>query len=84
MHFLNRSEASLADELMYSPTEAASMAIVFGGGVEGLTAGAEKLRNHREDELHKYLLILDSVAVDRLPNVNLGLLNMARTAQPAS
>jgi len=46
-------------------------------------AGAEKLRSHREDQLRKYLLLLDSVAVDRLPNVNLGLLGMARTAQPA-
>ncbi len=83
MHFLNRSEAALADELMYSPTEGASLAIVLGGGVENLAAGAEKLRNHREDQLRKYLLLLDSVAVDRLPNVNLGLLGMARTAQPA-
>jgi len=82
-HFLNRSEASLADELMYSPTEGASLAIIFGGGVENLAVGAEKLRNHREDQLRKYLLLLDSVAVDRLPTVNLGLLGLARSAQPA-
>ena len=48
-----------------------------------LDAGTAALRQLREDQLRKYLLILDACAVDRLPRVNPGLLNLARTQQPA-
>ena len=82
-HFLNRAESALSDELHHSKAEAAALAILLGGGVEKLEAGAAALRQLREDQLRKYLLILDACAVDRLPRVNPGLLNLARTAQPA-
>lgn len=82
-HFLSRAESALSDELHHSHAEAAALAILLGGGVEKLEAGAAALRQLREDQLRKYLLILDACAVDRLPRVNPGLLNLARTQQPA-
>lgn len=80
-HFLNRSEAALSDELHHSHAEGAALAILLGGGVEKLEAGMAALRQMREDQLRKYLLILDACAVDRLPRVNSGLLNLARAPQ---
>jgi hypothetical protein len=81
-HFLNRSESALADELHHSRAEGAALAILLGGGVEKLEAGTAALRQLREDQLRRYLLILDACAVDRLPRVNPGLLQLARAAQP--
>ncbi len=81
-HFLNRAEAALSDELHHSRAEGAALAVLLGGGVEKLEAGLAALRQLREDQLRKYLLILDDCAVDRLPRVNPGLLALARSAQP--
>lgn len=77
-HFLNRSESALADELNHSKVESEPVAVILAGGVENVMTGVERLRQLREDQLRAYLLRLDSVAVDRLPSVNLGLLNLAR------
>lgn len=77
-HFLNRSEAAFADELAHSKVESEALAVLLGGGVENITAGLEKVRGLREAQLRHYLELLDSVSVDRLPNVNVGLLALAR------
>jgi hypothetical protein len=82
-HFLARAESALSDELHHSTVEAGALAVLLGGGVEKIAAGAEALRQLREDQARKYLLILDACAVDRLPRVNPGLLNLARSPQPA-
>jgi hypothetical protein len=77
-HFLNRSESALSDEFYHSKVESESVAVILGGGVETISTGMERLRELREDQLRAYLLRLDSVAIDRLPAVNVGLLNLAR------
>ena len=65
------------------------MVVLLAGGVERLSVGIEKLRALRETQLRKYILALDSVSYDRLPSINPGLLQLARTgglsteAQPA-
>lgn len=82
-HFLGRAESALSDELHHSKAEAAALAILLGGGVESIGAGVAALRQMREDQARKYLLLLDSCAIDRLPKVNPGLLNLARREQPA-
>ncbi len=76
--FLNRGEASLADELKYTRADASAMALILGGGIEKIEVGVEEVRQLREDQLRRYLEILDSVSVDRLPSVNPGLLALAR------
>lgn len=81
-HFLNRAESALADELNHSPSEAAALAVLLGGGVEKLTIGVAKLRELREDQLRKYVEILDWCSLDRLPRINPGLLALAREEQP--
>lgn len=83
-HFLNRAEAALADELNHSTAESSALALILGGSVENIEAGAAALRQLREDQLRRYLLILDAAAVDRLPRVNPGLLALARDPQPVS
>jgi hypothetical protein len=77
-HFLNRSEAAMADELNHSHADYSSLAILLGGGVETIDLGRERLRSLREDQLRKYLLLLDDCAIDRLPAVNASLLDLAR------
>jgi len=77
-HFLNRSESALSDELYHTRADTSAMALILGGGIEKIEAGVEQVRQLREDQLRHYLQILDSVAVDRLPSVNPGLLSLAR------
>lgn len=83
VHFLNRSEAAMADELNHSHADYASLIVLLGGGVEKIDAGRERLRSLREDQLRKYLLLLDDCAIDRLPAVNASLLDLARRSQVA-
>lgn len=83
-HFLNRSEAALSDELHHSHADYASIAVLLGGGVESIEAGKEELRSLREDQLRRYLMILDSCSVDRLPAVNPGLIDLARRTPAAA
>ncbi len=77
-HFLNRAEAALSDELHHSPPEPEAIAILLGGGVEKIATGMERLRSLRESQLRAYVLTLESIAVDRLPAINPGLVNLAR------
>ena len=83
-HFLNRSESALADELHHSHADYASLAVLLGGGVEKIEAGKAELRSLREDQLRRYLTILDSCSVDRLPVVTPGLLALARRPEATS
>lgn len=77
VHFLNKGEAALADELTHSKTEGDALAIIFGGGVENIEAGRAKVRSLREQQLRKYIGILDECGLDRLPAVNRGLFMLA-------
>lgn len=83
MHFLNRSEAALSDELHHSPPEPEAIAILLGGGVERISVGIERLRDLRERQIRAYITTLQSVAVDRLAAVNPGLIDLARTREAA-
>jgi hypothetical protein len=81
-HYMNRGEASLADELQHSRVDLEALIVLFAGGVERLEVGIAEVRRLREAQLRKYLGILDSVSVDRLPDINPLLLSMAR--EPAA
>ena len=76
-HYLNRAEAALSDELTHSKSEEESLAIILGGGVEKIEAGRVKVRALREEQLRKYIAILDSVGFDRIGSVNRGLFTLA-------
>lgn len=76
-HYLNRAEGALADELTHSKTEEESLAIILGGGVEKIEAGRAKVRALREEQLRKYIAILDSVGFDRIGTMNRGLFALA-------
>lgn len=82
IHFLNKGEAALADELNHSQTEGDSLAIIFGGGVENIEAGRAKVTELREAQLRKYIGILDECGIDRLASVNRGLFTQLRWSHP--
>lgn len=74
--WLGRAENTLAAELRFSPPERESLVVLLGGGLESLNAGVEKLRSIRQKQLRDYIALLDSVGLDRLPNVNPGLVTL--------
>ncbi len=76
--WLGRAENNLAAELRFSPPERESLVVLLGGGLESLSAGVEKLKSLRQKQLRDYIALLDSVGVDRLPNVNPGLLTLGQ------
>jgi hypothetical protein len=81
--YLARAEAALSDELHHSRAEWEALAVLFAGGLEKPEAGLERLRSLREDQLRKYLLTLDDLAIDRVSKVNPGLFDLARNANAA-
>ncbi len=86
-HFIGRAEAGLADELIHSPASSEALAVLFGGGTEGIAVGIAKLRDLRSSQLQRYLSLLDSISLNRDSLVNTGLLTVARTGglgNPAS
>ncbi len=76
--WLGRAENNLAAELRFSPPERESLVVLLGGGLESLSAGVEKLKSLRQKQLRDYIAVLDSVGLDRLPNVNPGLLTLGQ------
>ncbi len=82
--WLNRAESALATELKHSHTERESLALLMGGGMESLNVGVKKLASLRQKQLRKYIEVLDSVGIDRLPNVNSGLVEVTEDPMAAT
>jgi hypothetical protein len=74
--WLGLAENSLAAELRFSPPEREALVLLLGGGMESLSTGVEKLKSLRQKQLRDYVALLDSVGIDRLPNVNPGLVTL--------
>ena len=81
IHYLNRGEASLADELEHSRVDLEALIVLLAGGVERLEVGIEEVRKLREASLRKYIGVLDELSIDRLPEINPQLISIARDPQ---
>jgi hypothetical protein len=75
--FLNRGEAALSNEMRHSPEEREALILLFANGRENASQGVDKLRALRQKQLMDYIAVLDEVGMDRLPNVNVGLAQLA-------
>ncbi len=75
--WLNRAELGLSIELRLSHAESEALVVLFADGMEKLSAGVEKLRGLRQQQLTNYLALLDELGIDRLPALNSGLAKVA-------
>lgn len=75
--WLGRGEASLSNELRHSHAEREALVILFANGMEKLNSGVEKLRQLRQKQNLDYISLMDELGIDRLPQFNLGLRQMA-------
>jgi hypothetical protein len=74
--WLNKAENNLAAELRFSPPEREALVLLLGGGMESLGVGVEKLKSLRQKQLREYIDLWDSIGIDRLPQVNPGLVTL--------
>lgn len=75
--WLGRGEASLSNELRHSHAEREALVILFANGMEKLNSGVEKLRQLRQKQNLDYISLMDELGIDRLPQFNPGLRQMA-------
>jgi len=75
--WLGRGEASLSNELRHSHAEREALVVLFANGMEKLNSGVEKLRQLRQKQNLDYISLMDELGIDRLPQFNPGLRQMA-------
>lgn len=75
--WLGRGEAALSNELRHSTAEREALVILFANGMEKLNSGVEKLRQLRQKQNLDYISLMDELGIDRLPQFNPGLRQMA-------
>jgi hypothetical protein len=75
--WLDRGEGTLSVELRHSHPEREALVLLLGDGMERLSAGVEKLGSLRRKQIADYIALLDSIGIDRMPNINPGLAKLA-------
>ncbi len=75
--WLDRGEGTLSVELRHSHPEREALVLLLGDGMERLSAGVEKLGSLRRKQIADYIALLDSLGIDRMPNLNPGLAKLA-------
>lgn len=75
--WLDRAEGTLSVEMRHSHDEREALVILLGNGMERLQSGVDRLGSLRQKQLHDYIALLDSVGIDRLPQLNAGLSSLA-------
>ena len=71
-----RSEAATISEMRLSTAEREALVVLFGGGVENLSAGVERLKTLRQRQYDEYMANLASINFDR-PSPHPGLASLA-------
>ncbi|MEO9255189.1 MAG: hypothetical protein ABI305_06600 [Tepidiformaceae bacterium] len=71
--WLDRAEGTLAVEMRHSHDEREALVVLLGNGMEKVAVGVDKLASLRQKQIADYIALLDSVGIDRLPNLNTGI-----------
>jgi hypothetical protein len=71
--WLDRAEGTLSVEMRHSHDEREALVVLLGNGMEKVSAGVDKLASLRQKQIADYIALLDSVGIDRLPNLNSGI-----------